>query len=149
MTETLSTIRTYLDQKLGRCATCMRQALASTLIVGALFVAAALIGLPPFATALIGLAALGLGALWLTHVMAFTMRAKDQPDIAGRRAALGTMLRVASIGVAFSIPVATWSTKAMAFCGQCTNDEGCGPCCKCVNTAPVNSGKVCNECKPK
>jgi len=149
MSEFISRTRSYFGESLGRCATCMRQALIAALAACAMFAFAVWAALPAVFTALAGLAALGLGALWLAHVAAFTARAHMKENHAGRCEALGFALRAAAIGAAFSIPVAAWSSKAMAFCGQCTQNSDCGPCCKCINTAPVNSGKVCNECKPK
>jgi hypothetical protein len=149
MTELTGKTLAYLGGKIGRCSTCMRQSLTAALIAWGTLGLALLAGAGGLVAGVLGLAALGLSALWLAHIAAFATREQARADTQGRREALGFLARAAAIGAAVSIPVATWSSAALAFCGQCTQNSDCGPCCKCVNTAPVNSGKVCNECKPK
>jgi hypothetical protein len=136
----------------------MRQSLMAALAAWAAFAVAWPLTGGGLAPALAGLAALALSALWLTHVGAFAARevsAARQDDAAvpaergeavGRRRALGLMLRAAGAGAVASIPVVLWSSESHAFCGQCTKNADCGVGYVCRNTAPVNSGKVCNEC---
>jgi hypothetical protein len=62
-----------------------------------------------------------------------------------RRQVLGTFVRAAGIGLLASIPVVSWSSAALAYCGQCTKNEDCGVGWSCKNTAAVNED-VCNEC---
>jgi hypothetical protein len=122
------------------------------------------------ALGLIGLAAVGLIALWVLHVVVYAARivaearsGDEQPqapamtsaalsrmergiDHVGRRRALGALVRAAGAGVVVSVPVLLWPSDSSAFCGQCTRNRDCGVGWVCRNTAPVNSGKVCNEC---
>jgi hypothetical protein len=142
----ISRSRGFFAAKVGRCATCMRQSLAATLAAWAVFGIGLLTGAGGLAQTLIGLAALALTALWLVHVAVYAARARTEPDLAGRRHALGVLARAAGAGVALSVPVLLWPGEAFAFCGQCTRNQDCGVGFVCRNTAAVNSGKVCNEC---
>ena len=164
-----------LGSKLGRCAVCMRQSLA---LATASWVAVALCSVVwpgSLLPTVVSLLALGLTALWTLHITVYAARAvfrahADRPEphlpgavaaaghpaatgqdarLTGRREALGVFARAVGIGLLASTPVILWSTRASAFCGQCTIDDDCGGsangwCCK--NTAPVNAGYVCNEC---
>lgn len=154
MTNVISSIQTYFDQKIGRCAYCMRQAFIASLAGWALFGAAVLLlpGSPLVVFA--GIAALAVSVLWLLHVAAHAGRATAKAgrmqkanavDPAGRRQVLGTFLRAAGIGLLASVPVVSWSSAALAFCGQCTKNDDCGVGWSCKNTAAYNED-VCNEC---
>lgn len=153
MVNVISNIRSYLDKKIGRCAHCMRQAFTFSLATWALFGAGILL-LPgsPLIT-LVGIAALALSMLWLLHVGSHARRATTNVDmqpansgeVADRRQVLGTFLRAAGIGFLVSVPVVSWSSAALAFCGQCTINKDCGVGWSCKNTAAYNED-VCNEC---
>lgn len=154
MTNVISVFRTYFDRKIGRCAHCMRQASAATLSAWTLFGAAVLAWPGSTLAGLAAIAALALTALWLTHVAAHAGRATVKADRrlpaktvnpAARRQALATFLHAAGLGLLASIPVVSWSTAALAFCGQCTVNDDCGTGWSCKNTAAVNE-TVCNEC---
>lgn len=154
MTHVISVFRTYFDRKIGRCAHCMRQASVASLSAWALFGAAVLMWPGSSAASLAGIAALALTALWLAHIAAHASRATVKAgrrlqvktvDPAARRRVLGTFLRAAGIGLLASVPVISWSTAALAFCGQCTVNDDCGSGWSCKNTAAVNE-TVCNEC---
>ena len=161
MHDLISKIRTFYNKNIGTCTTCMRQSLAAALAMWGVFGAAAAIWPQQPASGLAGLLAAGLTTLWMLHVTAYAARtmarernrhrqAPTGPDMLGRRHALKAMLRATAVGVSASVPVLLWSTNGFAFCGQCTFDRDCGSsgsnwCCK--NTAPVNAGYVCNECK--
>ena len=168
MRDLISRFRASFLAKLGRCGRCMRQSLLAALTAWAVFG----LGLPIWpdglARDLIGFSAFALTTLWLLHLTAFAARSLDktrrgdaQPPLTGsafapadlsvehfgRRRALGVVLRAAGIGVIASVPVLLWPSESFAFCGQCTKNADCGVGFVCRNTAPVNSGKVCNECK--
>lgn len=153
------------DGKIGRCATCMRQSLMATLTAWGIFGIGLLTWRGHLVQDLIGLLALGLSALWLLHVAAYAIRTTARSsgeqasnigtalaqtelgiDQISRRRAFGILLRAAGIGAAVSVPVVLWPSTSFAFCGQCTINAHCGSGWVCRNTAPVNSGKVCNEC---
>lgn len=148
MRDLISKSAAFLAANVGRCSTCMRLSLSTALAAWAVFGACALVW--PFGPALgfIGLAALALSALWALHVAVYASRTRNEADIefAGRRRALAFMARAAAAGVAASVPLLLSSTESHAFCGQCTKNAHCGVGYVCRNTAPVNSGKVCNEC---
>jgi hypothetical protein len=152
MTNVISVFQTYFEKKIGRCARCMRQALA-TATVGWLLAGAAVLTLPgSVLVPAAAVAAAALTALWLLHVIAHAGRATartatSDPVVqsAARRRALGSFARAAGIGLLASIPVVSWSSKALAFCGQCTKNDDCGVGWSCKNTAAVNEN-VCNEC---
>lgn len=164
MRDLVSKFRASFAAKTGRCTTCMRQSLAAALGAWGVFAIAWAAGPSNLAPALTGVAALALTGLWLTHVATYAARAvsgsrpgeaslpsasaptEDAGALIGRRGAIGTMLRAAGAGALASVPVALWPTESFAFCGQCTKNEDCGVGYVCRNTAPVNSGKVCNEC---
>ena len=153
-------IHEYLEHtmsRLGHCSRCMQQSLGAATLLWALFALLSVSSysgyLQPWVAAIAAMASL----VWLAHLAALAIRqAKGLGDdaqlplpAAGRRRALGHVLRAAGIGVAASLPL-SWALPALAFCGQCTKDADCGGsengwCCK--NTAPVNAGYVCNECK--
>lgn len=155
----------YLAAKVGSCATCMRQSLEAALVAWILF--ALTVTYYPGATLLVAIemAASALSVLWLVHVATYAARTLNRsrvtderaarrvgtnvpPNELGRRSAIGVLLRGAAIGAVSSLPVVLRPGAAFAFCGQCTNNSDCGVSpCRCVNTAPVNSGQVCNECK--
>lgn len=154
MTNVISVFQTYFEKRIGRCARCMRQALTVSLAAWALFGAAVLTWPGSQLAGLTGIAALALTALWLAHVAAHAGRAAvnagPKPslrtvDPAARRQALGIFVRAAGIGLLASIPVVSWSSAALAFCGQCTKNDDCGVGWSCKNTAAVNE-TVCNEC---
>ena len=159
--------------EVGRCATCMRRSLAAALAVWGVFGIGLLMWPDGLVQDLIGLSAFGLTALWILHVATYAARAvaevrsRDEPppgrgmtstallrtklslDHVGRRHALGVLLRAAGVGAVVSVPVLLWPSVGFAFCGQCTKNSDCGSSGSgwvCRNTAPVNSGKVCNEC---
>jgi len=136
------------NSRIGKCAHCMRAAAGIALAASALAATAALINAPQYATVILMLVAVTLTLNWLTNIVAFTYRNRQKPDpiVISRRAALAWTVKAAMIGFAASIPVATLSTKALAFCGQCTQNADCGVGFSCKNTAAVNEGKVCNEC---
>ena len=136
------------NSKIGKCADCMRTAAGITLAATALTVTATITHAPQFVTMVLAMLAVILAVNWLSHIAAFTYRNRQVPgDIEpSRRMALAWAVKAAAIGIAASIPVATLSTKALAFCGQCTKNDDCGTGWVCKNTAAVNEGKVCNEC---
>lgn len=157
MHDLVSQFQALFAAKIGRCAFCMRQSLAAALAAWGIF-ALAWLSADGLAPALAGMAALALSALWLTHVGAFAAREvrtaqqgsaampANRGEAVGRRRAIGLMLRAAGAGAVASIPVVLWPSESHAFCGQCTKNADCGVGFVCRNTAPVNSGKVCNEC---
>lgn len=140
-----------LFKQLGRCNRCIRKAFLTSLGAWAAYALGLSAGLPDSLQAVTGIAAIGLSALWLAHLTAHTLRTGLRPsqgssDFTGRRETLGLMARALGIGVLASVPLALLPEKALAFCGQCTKDADCGVGFSCKNTAPVNSGTVCNEC---
>jgi hypothetical protein len=167
MRDLISRSSAFFTAKVGRCGTCMRQALAVALALWAVFGAGMVMWPDGRVQTLIGLVAFAFTALWLLHVAAYAARAVAEtlsrdgqlpgPGMTGaapartelrvgRRHALGVLLRAAGVGVAVSVPVLLWPSDGFAFCGQCTQDADCGVGFVCRNTAAVNSGKVCNEC---
>lgn len=156
----------YIDavaSKLGRCTKCMRQSLVVALTVWAFFAVAMMAWPGGLVGDAIGGAAVALTGLWALHIAAYAARAvaaariggrnfgaspriADSVDGAARRQALQTLFRAAGAGVAASVPVLLSPSVAFAFCGQCTKNADCGVGWVCRNTAPVNSGRVCNEC---
>jgi len=147
----------------------MRQSLAATLALWGVFGVGSLMWPDSLAQDLLGLSTFGLTILWILHVATYAARAvaemrsgDEQPqrpgmispalartelgvNHVGRRRALGVLLRAAGVGVVVSVPVLLWPSDSFAFCGQCTQNADCGVGFECKNTAPVNSGKVCNE----
>ena len=170
MRDLISRSRVFFTARFGRCGTCMRQSLAAALAVWGVFGIGMLMWPDGLVQGLIGLSAFGLTTLWILHVAAYAARAMaearsgdEQPpgpgmtsaalartelgvEHVGRRRALGVLLRAAGVGVAVSVPVLLWPSDGFAFCGQCTRNADCGVGFECKNTAPVNSGTVCNEC---
>lgn len=154
MNSVISGFQTFFDTRIGRCTRCMRQALAAALAAWVL-AGAAVLTLPGSALApAAAVAAAALTALWLLHVTAHAGRvmaraatAEPAPALqsAARRRALGSFARAAGIGLLASIPVVSWSSAALAFCGQCTKNDDCGVGWSCKNTAAYNED-VCNEC---
>lgn len=173
MRETIRATLGYLAANVGHCAVCMRKSLASAAAAWAVWAVAA--GLNADGSLLLGIGAVawGLSGLWVLHIAVYAGRSlvavrsagggrlasrdgqaeatSPTADIAdiGRRGAVAIVLRSAGIGLAASLP-AFWAAPVYAFCGQCTRNADCGGsrngwCCK--NTAPVNAGYVCNECK--
>lgn len=155
----------HLVRKIGSCATCMRQSLEAAIVAWILlaFMITYYPGSPlQFAIQIIASA---LSLLWLIHVAAYAARALNRsrvtdeqaagrvganalPNELERRRAIGVLVRAAAIGAVSSLPIILRPTAAFAFCGQCSKNSDCGVSpCHCVNTAPVNSGRVCNECK--
>lgn len=151
--------------RIGRCTRCMRQSLVATLTMWAIF-AVAMMAWPGVLVAYVfGATAVALTGLWALHIAVYAARAMAEVriggrifsaspsiadnvdvDVAGRRQALATLFRLAGAGVAASVPVLFLPSDASAFCGQCTKNADCGVGWVCRNTAPVNSGRVCNEC---
>ena len=170
MRDLISRFRTFFTTKVGRCGTCMRQSLASAVTAWGVFGVGLLMWPSNPLQHLIGFLALGLTALWMLHVAIYAIRGvteagsrNAQPlgrglanaalvptrqavDNVGRRHALRDLLRTAGVGVVVSVPALLWPSVGFAFCGQCTVNRDCGVGFVCKNTAPVNSGKVCNEC---
>lgn len=152
MNSVISGFQTFFDARIGRCTRCMRQALAAA-IAGWLIAGATVLALPGSVLApAAAVAAAALTALWLLHVIAHAGRAMARAatadpvlQSAARRRALGSFARAAGIGLLASIPVVSWSSKALAFCGQCTKNDDCGVGWSCKNTAAYNED-VCNEC---
>lgn len=155
-------LRDFLG-KFGHCTTCMRQSLAATLMIWAVFSIGTMVWPGTVVDYVVGSAAVALTAWWLMHIAVYAARAVIQArtgnrivdssartphsvDDTGRRQALRTLLQAAGAGVAASIPILLLPSVAFAFCGQCTKNADCGVGWVCRNTAPVNSGKVCNEC---
>ena len=161
--------RDIFISKIGRCERCMRQSLAAALLAWGLFGIGQLVWPASFIEDLISIAAACLTSLWLLHVATYAARAvkrlrpegtkrPNHSDLGAvsasaaldeaidRRTAFATVARTAGFGVLASIPIALWPTASFAFCGQCTKNADCGVGWVCRNTAPVNSGKVCNEC---
>lgn len=138
-------------RNLGHCDRCMKKALVSSICAWGVFALAASVGGDPVISLAAALIASVLSLLWLAHLTGYAFRAtrslKVPPvDPSGRRRTLGLMARAAGIGVLASVPVTLLPTAAAAFCGQCTKNADCGYGFSCKNTAPVNSGEVCNEC---
>lgn len=140
-----------ISRKLGHCPRCIRKAFIASLAAWAVCALTASSALPQTAQILIALIASGLSALWLAHLTAFVLRSSwfsrdRQIDGAERRQALVLMTRAIGVGVLASVPAVLLPESAAAFCGQCTQNSDCGKGWSCKNTAPVNSGEVCNEC---
>lgn len=138
-------------RNLGHCDRCMKKALISSICAWSVFALVSSTGGYPVLALAAALIAGGVSLLWLAHLTGYALRAtrslKAVPvDPFGRRRTLGLMVRAAGIGMLASVPVALLPTAAAAFCGQCTKNADCGYGFSCKNTAPVNSGKVCNEC---
>lgn len=170
MRELVSKTQVHFTSKIGRCTTCMRQSLTVAVAAWVAFGIASLVWPHGLVQTLTGVSAAGLTALWTLHVATYAARVmaetrndrersnghpaaraalvRREPDVEpiGRRRALGVMVRAAGIGVVASVPVMLWPSESYAFCGQCTKNADCGVGYVCRNTAPVNSGKVCNEC---
>jgi Cys-rich repeat protein len=155
----ISTYNVFIFSKLGRCTRCMRQSLIAASVGWIVLAANALMNTSGVVLVAIGFGASALSALWLAHVAAYAARAmsdtrrasavpaaKEDAERIGRRRAIGTLLRAAGAGAFASVPVMLWSSESHAFCGQCTRNADCGVGFVCKNTAPVNSGRVCNEC---
>lgn len=141
----------FILRNLGHCDRCMKKALISALCAWGVFALASLAGGDPAISMTAASIAAGLSFLWLAHLTGYAFRATrslkaTSIDRSGRRRTLGLMAKAAGIGVLASVPVLLLPTAAAAFCGQCTKNADCGYGFKCKNTAPVNSGKVCNEC---
>jgi hypothetical protein len=141
----------FILRKFGHCDRCMKKALISSLCAWGVF--ALTISADGYAALSLtaALIAAGLNLLWLAHVIGYVFRVTRPPkatsiDLSGRRRTLGLMAKAAGIGILASVPVALLPSAAAAFCGQCTKDADCGVGWSCKNTAPVNSGTVCNEC---
>ena len=160
MNSVIFRIRQYFVSKVGQCSICMRQSFLAGLIAWGFWGAAASVQ-TRFDLAFLILA-IALSALWGLHIVVYIMRSlrKEREEVRGgsglaphllsRRRALKTGLQATAVAVAVSMPAMLVPTKVMAFCGQCNVDRDCGSedsnwCCK--NTAAVNSGTVCNECK--
>ncbi|WP_346896753.1 DUF3624 family protein [uncultured Roseibium sp.] len=138
-------------RNLGHCDRCMKKALISSICAWGVFALVSSIGGYPTPAMAVAVIAFVLSLLWLAHLTGYALRAtrsiKMAPvDPSGRRRTLGLMVRAAGIGMLASVPVTLLPTAAAAFCGQCTKNADCGYGFSCKNTAPVNSGKVCNEC---
>jgi hypothetical protein len=141
--------------KIGRCGTCMRQSFAAVTLAWAAFAAIQLLQLGEALNRAALILAISFSLLWLCHATIYVFRAlgmRANTDRGGviatsneRRDALAVLVRSAAAALIVSTPIVLWSSRASAFCGQCTKNADCGTC-RCVNTAPVNSGKVCNEC---
>lgn len=159
MRKLMANFETNFAAKIGRCTFCMRQSLLAAASACGVFAVTLWINADGVTQSLTGLAALGLTGLWIAHVATYAARAVaeaprrepvartqggDAPI--GRRRAIGLMLRAAGAGAAASVPLVLWPSASFAFCGQCTRNSDCGVGFVCRNTAPVNSGKVCNEC---
>jgi len=156
MRDGISSLRAYFAAKVGRCASCMRQSMPAALLAWGVFAAALAVGTDGPTQALIFPVALALSGLWLLHVAIYARRAVSSPaepapaerGVAqmGRRQAMASLLRAAGAGALASVPLVVWPSESFAFCGQCSKNSDCGVGYVCRNTAPVNSGKVCNEC---
>lgn len=154
MHDLISTCRWILVVRFGHCSTCMRQSLAASMMAWVILGTSFLTWPHGIVQSLIGFGAVSLTVLWLMHIVTYAVRVAPDSrhqsagatDEIGRRTALGHFLRAAGAAVAVSVPVLLWPSKSFAFCGQCTKDADCGVGFRCRNTAPVNSGKICNEC---
>lgn len=141
---------------IGRCGVCMRKSLGAAIIAWTFYFGVIWLQLNPLAEIVAGLFAAALTLLWLLHLAVYAARSfgrvfgasglNNASTKLGRRNAVRVFARAISAAVLISTPVVLFSSRALAFCGQCTRNADCGTC-RCVNTAPVNSGKVCNECK--
>ncbi|MEM7067716.1 MAG: hypothetical protein AAF478_02435 [Pseudomonadota bacterium] len=148
-------------EMMGSCSHCMRQALYGAVATWVLYASLSSSTAPETLLAVVVLAVIATSVLWITHVIVYIGRSiiwenrKQSSErhgnvSAARRNTLKTIARSGGIAMLASMPSFLLSTKAMAYCGQCTIDDDCGGteynwCCK--NTAPVNAGYVCNECK--
>lgn len=165
MLDRMQTPLVQFVSRIGSCATCMRQSLEAAAIAWIVFALTATYSANvTLVTAAQALAA-ALTVLWLIHIATYALRALNKSHRAGsandatvdaddgstplgRRTAIGVVLRAAAVGAVVSLPAILRPDAALAFCGQCTRNSDCGVSpCRCVNTAPVNSGTVCNECK--
>jgi hypothetical protein len=141
--------------KIGRCGACMRQSFAVAALAWVAVAAAQWFQSLEAASRTALIVAMALSLLWLLHGVTYMVRALrrdrhsvDAPELTNsstRRHALTVLGRSAAAAFIVSTPLVLWSPRAQAFCGQCTVQSDCGTC-RCVNTAPVNSGKICNEC---
>jgi hypothetical protein len=150
MQSELGSLSTFF-KKLGQCQRCIQKSFLASVAAWAVYALTASAALPHAAQIPIAVIATGLTALWLAHLTAFVLRScwfsRDrQIDVAERRQALSLMARAAGVAVLSSVPAVLLPESAAAFCGQCTKNADCGYGWSCKNTAPVNSGKVCNEC---
>lgn len=151
-------------QKIGSCSICMRSALLYAVSVWLLWMAMVLVSAPSVVLSATLVAASTLSAIWVMHVVVYVMKSikfmahrseRAEQNVThirdfGRRNVLKTIARASAVASLASLPTVLLSKQALAFCGQCTVDADCGSsdsnwCCK--NTAPVNAGYVCNECK--
>lgn len=138
-------------RKLGKCQRCIRQSFLASLAAWTVYALTASATLPQAVQILIAVTTIGLSALWLAHLTAFVLQSSwfsrdRQIDGAARRQALVLAARAIGVGVLASVPAVLLPESAAAFCGQCTKNADCGKGWSCKNTAPVNSGEVCNEC---
>lgn len=147
--------------RFGRCTKCMRQSFSLAALVWV--IAGALSNHHPLRYLAMGVAS-ALTALWAAHLLKFsvTTAARKAVNVGGstgasdlscsdpaRRRTAGLLFRATGVAMLASVPILIWPSRSYAFCGQCSKDDDCGGrsngwCCK--NTAPVNSGSICNEC---
>lgn len=153
---------TRFVQKIGSCATCMRQSLQAAIAAWILFALAFTYYTGTSLAFALQSVASALTVLWLVHVATYSGRALGKSHsieghVAGagvanagqngleRRGAIRILLQAAAVGAIASLPLVLRPSTAFAFCGQCSRSSDCGTC-RCVNTAGPGQ-PVCNECK--
>ena len=139
-----------LSANLGRCPKCMRRAFLVALGAWALSFVAAALGVGSWAVTAMAIAALGLTALWVAHVIAFALRAKEEaaekrtveqpsggdardgaPAVLSRRKAVADFARV----LVFAAAATAISARAALACVQlpvkCSSNSDCtcSGCC--------------------
>ncbi len=130
-------------KRFGKCVRCMRMALGVAI---ACMVAVLFLPFEGYGAIALQVVAIGTVFWWMAHLVGFIVRSAPESVDSGRRDILASIGKTALFGVALSLPMTALSNQAMAFCGQCTKNADCGYGFVCKNTAPVNSGEVCNEC---
>lgn len=120
-----------LTDSLGRCPTCMRQAFTTAFIATLATLAATFFAAPVTMVAAIGVIAMGLTLLWLSHAWMFALcRVKANPTHAETQERSGVWRRRDVLAAFWHVLIFTALTSSIAKplgaqgC-NCYNEEGC------------------------
>ena len=128
--------RGALDATFGRCPRCMRQSFLAALGAWALVVAVWLIIGGNAITDASAIAALGVTALWIAHLVAYAgrsvvalMRLRDRGTrMMSRREIIHTFARaLGAIALTTALPVATTFAQNRCDCSKCSSSQSCCP----------------------
>lgn len=144
----LRSLANLLDRSIGRCPRCMRQALLAAFGTWALALAATAFTDASWIVAPMVVAALGLTALWLAHVCAFSLRATIAASCATRDISAGESAQtvaaapfsrrqfaaefarvavVAAMATALSARASTVLAQGRCDCSKCRSNQYCCP----------------------